>query len=102
MKIIKELSGYISEELDDAEKYARLALTYQQEYPSLADLFNRLSSEEMTHMNLLHGAVVDIIEKYRKEKGEPPEAMKAVYDFLHERQIEHAAKVKTLRSMYKE
>ena len=46
MKIIKELSGYISEELDDAEKYARLALTYKQEYPSLADLFNRLSGED--------------------------------------------------------
>lgn len=102
MKIIKELSGYISEELDDAEKYARLALTYREDYPALADIFNRLSGEELTHSNLLHGAVVDFIEQYRKEHGDPPEAMKAVYDYLHEQQIDHAAKVKTLRSMYKE
>ena len=102
MKIIKKLSEMIQEEIADAKRYARCALNHKDDYPALADTFYRLSGEEMNHMNLLHEQVVDIIDRYRKEHGDPPEAMQAVYDYLHEKQIEEAAEVKTLRAMYKE
>ena len=68
----------------------------------LSRLFYSLSVEEMEHMNKLHKAVVEIIEEYRKEHGEPPQAMMAVYDYLHEKQIEEASEAKTLQAMYKE
>ncbi len=64
----------------------------------MADLFYRLSGEEM---NLLHNEAVTIIEKYRREHGEPPVAMMAVYDYLHEKQIDAAAEVKTKQAMFK-
>ena len=45
--------------------------------------------------------VARIIAQYRKENGEPPTAMLAVYDYLHEKQIERAKEVKDYQAMYR-
>ena len=101
MEIIKKLSNMIAGELEDAEKYAKCALKWKDERPSLSRLFFSLSQEEMDHMTRLHEAVAGIIKEYRDENGEPPASMQAVYDYLHEQQIEEAAEVKNLQDMYK-
>lgn len=100
MEIIKKLSKKIKEELCDSKDYVELALKYKTDYPDVARLFYNLSNEEMKHMEMLHNAVINIIEDYKRNKGEPPEGMMAIYEYLHEEQIELASEVKILQNMY--
>lgn len=102
MKLIEKLCEMVDEEIDDAEKYAKCAIKYKEERPALAKTFYDLSTDELRHMKLLHGEAVAVIENYRKEKGEPPAEMLAVYNYLHEKQTEHASSVKVLQEMYRE
>ena len=101
MKIIKQLEEKIEYEVQDAHEYAMLALEYKESCPETAELFYKLSCEEMTHMEILHRDVVRHIDRYRQKHGEAPEAMKAVYDYLHKRQIEASARVSNLQAQYK-
>lgn len=101
MTEIKLLMEHIENELEDACTYAKLALEYKATDPEMAQLFYKLSGEEMTHMDALHKSVVSHIEAYKKLKGEAPEGMKALYDYLHKRHIEQAEKVANLQGMFK-
>lgn len=101
MKIIEILSDYIREELHDAEKYVKAALKHKEEYPEIADTFYVLANEEINHMQILHNLVTAMIQKYRKENGEPPSEMLAVYNYIHEKLIDEEKDVKILQGMYK-
>lgn len=101
MKIIKKLSEMIEEELEGAEHYAKCANAYKDEEPTLAKTLYDLSMDEMKHVNLLHDEVVKAIEEHKKERGEMPEAMMAVYEYVHEKNIEKANKIKMYQNQYR-
>lgn len=100
MRIIKQLSEMIDEELNDARKYAKCANMKKMENKALADVFYRLANEEMGHAMALHAEVVKIIDKYRKESGDPPALMQEFYNYVHEQMIEKSTEVKSILAMY--
>lgn len=99
MRIIKELSKRIKEELHDAEWYAKAAMENKMEHPDLADAYHHLSKEEMSHANLLHEKVVAIIRKASAEH-EPPPVMRELWAWQHEEIVEEEAEVVRLIEMY--
>ena len=101
MKIIEKLSDMITDELNDAEKYAKCALKEKEEHPSLAQTFYSLATDEMKHMNMLHDETVKIINDYRSQGQEVPVEMQAVYDYLHKKQMERAINIKIIMESYR-
>ena len=101
MREIKKISEQIDEELQDAEKYLKCAKKYKIDNPTLADVYYNLSLEEMNHVSMLHEAGVRLIEEY-SATNPIPEGMQAIYDYLHERHIKWAAKIKAKQEQYKE
>jgi hypothetical protein len=101
MKLIKELEELIEDEVHDVKKYAKMAVELKADHPQLAQVLYTISAQEEGHQQMLHGEVVRIIEQYRREHGEPPAAMMAVYDYVHKKHIERMAEAKRYQEMYR-
>jgi hypothetical protein len=101
MTLIKKIADMIEEELEGAEHYAKCAVKYKDEHPTLAKTFYDISTDEMRHVGLLHGEVVAIIEEHRRTHGEPPASMLAIWDYLHEKHIDKSNEVRMLQSQYR-
>jgi len=102
MKIIKEISCMIDDELDGAEEYIKAALQVREERPNVAALFFNHARDEMTHMEELHSAVVKLIKEYRDEHGDPPPGMMSMYEYLHEKHMRRASLIQMYIKEYSE
>ena len=100
MKEIKKISEQIDAELEDAEKYLKCAFKYKEDNKTLADMYYDLSVAEMEHVTILHEAGVKLIDEY-SSRNEIPEGMQAVYNYLHDRHIKWARKIKARQDEYK-
>ena len=101
MQIIKSIVSKIDDELEDADKYIRCAYKVKDTYPTLAETYYKLSLEEMKHMTMLHDQVVAIINDYKKN-NEVPAGMQVLYDYVHEREIKWASKIKAKQDSFKQ
>lgn len=101
MKVIVKVVDLIGEEMSDAKRYIKLAEQYS-EHASLSECFASLAEEEMGHAKRLHAEVEKLIAEVRARDGEPPAEMLAVYNFMHKKQIEKAAKIRRMIEDYRE
>ena len=101
MIIIQNISHDVKEKIHDADKDIRKAIDIKYEYPSLANDYYEFSVERIQEAMDLHSKVVKIIDEYRKENGEPPATMSALWDFSHKIIMEEADDVKILQEQYK-
>ena len=101
MKLIKELEEMIEDEIHDIKHYAKKATELKETHPGLAQALYTISTQEDSHQAALHAEVVKLIEEYRKTHGKPPEAMMAIYEYIHERHIEKLEEARRYQEMYK-
>ena len=101
MKLIRDLEEYIDEEIHDIKKYAKKAAELKEEYPTLAQLLYNISQQEDGHQAAIHNEVVNIIEEHRRTHGDPPPAMQAVYDYLHQKSVDKLAEARMYQDIYK-
>ena len=101
MKLIRDLEEYIDEEIHDIKKYAKKAAELKEEYPNLAQVLFNISQQEEGHQAAIHNEAVKLIEEYRREHGDPPTTMQAVYDYLHQKSIDKLAEARMYQDIYK-
>ena len=101
MKLIRDLEEYIEDEIQDIKKYAKMATEVKNDYPTLAQVLFNISAQEDGHQAAIHNEVVKIIEEHRRNHGEPPAAMMAVYDYLHKKSIYMLAEARMYQEVYK-
>lgn len=99
MERIKNLAKQIEEELEDAEHYAKCAVKLKDENASDSSAYAEMARQEMGHAEKLHNMAVRLIEKQRQTGVAPPAAMLAVWEWEHEKMMDHMATVKLLLSM---
>lgn len=100
MKVIKEIVGSIKKEIKAAEFYAKMAIQWKSDDRALADTFEKMSRQELEHINMLHAHAVRIINAYKQQGKTVPPAMQAVWDYEHENQIEWVTRVNLLLTQY--
>lgn len=70
------------------EEYAEMATHYKAEYKELADVFYGMATSEMGHMKNLHGWVVRLIDKEKKDgTRNVPQGMLDVWAWKHKKMI---------------
>lgn len=101
MQLIADMVDEIMEEYDGAEKYAKKAVRFQTDRPALSRKYLNMAKQELEHGDNLHAEIVAVVQEYRAKNGQPPEAMMMVYNWEHQKMIDHVARVKALLAMVK-
>ena len=87
--------------MEGAMHYAKRAMEYKDSDRERADKYAEMAKTEMSHAETLHTMAVKMIQKYVMEGGTAPAAMKAVWDWEHEKMIDEMGRVKSLLDMYR-
>lgn len=97
VKLFKEIANYAMEELGDAEKYIKKAIALKAEKPDLAQLFHKLSSEELGHYQL---EMAEMKRMANPVNGR--EDLRIACEFLCEHAMDWEKSIKVMHEMFRE
>lgn len=100
MKAIKEITDDMLEELHDAKHRIKRAMEFKPLYPDIARRESEIAAQELTHAEKDHASAVELIEAYKKSKGDPPEYMLEFWKEKHEHYMEKYAHVKCMIELF--
>lgn len=101
MRIIKELSEHISEDIKAAKCYAKDALEYKTSRPEIADIYYKMAKLDFENAMALHDHAQRIVgELERSGKTYPPQMMEA-WEEKHKKAMAKMAEAKTFIDMYR-
>lgn len=99
VKLFKEITGYVMEELGDAEKYIKKAMCYKTTQPELAQMFYQLSTEEMGHYSM-ELAQLQKMASPMSADGNPE--MQLAYEVISEHSMDWERSIKMMQQMFRE
>lgn len=102
MKVIKRISCDIENQIDMAQDYAKTAMELKEGYPNIAKVYADAAQQVLAIMGTFHTQVVNVIDEYKKTKGDIPKEMQMLYDILHEKHISDTIIAKNILALYKE
>lgn len=100
MKLIKDITDDMMGEIHDAKHRAERAMEFKPLYPDIAQREIDIAAQELTHAEKDHKSVMELIEEYKKNKGEPPEYMMEYWNEKHEDFMEKYARVKCMIELF--
>lgn len=96
VRAIADLVELIKDELDGAERYAKLGVKAKDTDAQLSKVYSDLANEELKHVTSLHGQVARLIKEKNASGVETPAAMQMVWDWEHDKLVDHEARVKAM------
>lgn len=101
MKQIKQLIGYIREEIECAEEYATEAMAYKDTDMELARAYHEIARQELVHAEKEHDLAVSYIKMSRDAGVEVPKGMMDVWEWEHEQLIKKMSGVREIIGAFK-
>lgn len=98
---IEDLLHCIDGEIQDAMGYVRRALECRDSDKETADLYYRLSGEELDHASRLHSQVVRLMDAAQRNGEEIPAGLPELYRYLHRQHVDFTAEVVAIQAMYR-
>lgn len=94
MKAIQIIVNHMDDTLDEANEYYKDYIIYKDEHPMLASTALDMAKTHLELYSKWHIVVTNMINEYKKTKGEPPETMKSLWNYKHEKLMEDYDKLK--------
>lgn len=100
MKAIKHITEDMLEEVHDAKHRIERAIEFKPLYPDIARRESEIAAQELVHSEKDHNSVMELIEEFKKTKGDPPEYMLEFWKEIHKCYMEKYAHVKHMIELF--